>query len=183
MYKSSYLTLFFKYIFPVIALIGMSFSIFITWVQSSFQLTGFTIGMMIVSVWMLIILFRGPFFLKRITATEDGISFRNPGKEIFIDYKFIDSVYKFDINYSWGIIIKYKDNDTGKHRKILYMPSSRDHRPFKDDLMTEYIKKRSSAENENYQADTVSAMIKRIAISMAMGLPVLALALYFMINQ
>lgn len=183
MYKSSKLTFFFKYIFPVIFFISMSFGIFMIWRESSYEFTGFVIGMIIVSIWSLIILSQMQFYLKRITATEDGVSFRNSGKDIFIDYKSIDCVYKFDFSISWGITIKFKDKNTGKYRKIAYMPSSRDHRPFKDDLMTEYIKKRSSAENENYQADTVSAMIKRIAISMAMGLPVLALALYFMITQ
>jgi len=180
MYKSSPFTFVFKYVFPVIILASVFFSIYKSWNYGAPESLGLTKAIITLSIWILFFLVQMPFRLKNIETTEKGIFIKDYGTTKTVAYKDIAWVSKFDITSPWFVTIKYKDESTGAYKKISFIPNQRAQRLFANDEMSEFIKNKIISENVNYTEDNQPSKLKNILLLMILGLPFVLLAFYFM---
>jgi hypothetical protein len=180
MYKSSSFTFVFKYFFPIFMLGGWAFGIYMFSMDTENFDSNFAKGMSVMYVWMAFFLVQMPFRLKNIEVTETGISFMDFGKKILIDFKDIHWVVQGDLAGPWFFTIKYYDIESGQDKKICYMPAQKNQKAFTVDEMTAFIWKKIVQLNPNYDKKNQPSLLKNTILITILGLPFLALFLYFM---
>lgn len=175
-YTSSSQTFLYKYIYPVIMIVGGIVS-FVVLKKSSNGLTDFAYGFGIAFLWNAIFIFQMPFRLKKIEADEKGIIVKSGEEEEKIAFGNVMAVAKFDLTNPWMITIKYFDESKNENRKLSYMRNAQYYRFLKDDEMTAFIKK--EAKKQNLKFVEISAM-KNFLILFLMGLPFFIGVIYFL---
>jgi len=171
MYKSSKQTLIFKYIFPILFILGLIFPfLFSNFIEESPD--GFSLAFAIVSIWISIFLVQMPFRLKNIETSDDGVKIIGKQNKL-IPFSDIESVSKFDVASPWFMTIKYMDKQTQKNKKICFMPSHSDSRIMADDAMTSFIKSKIKKENQ-------PSAVKNFLFLMLLSSPFTLAALYFL---
>lgn len=179
MYASSKQTVFFKYYFPFLFILGFGTS----FLASGFVDTapdGFKIAFAIVSVWLSIFFIQVPFRLKKITTLEKGILVKGRERKL-IPYSDVESVAKFDLAGPWFMTIKYFDQKSGDTKKICFMPSQSQKRTMADDAITDFIKARMKEENPQYNKENHPSAMKNFMILMLLSMPFTISAFYFFI--
>ena len=179
MYKSSSLTVIFKYFFPVFMLAGVIFGIYLSWTEGTPESQGFAKGFAIIAVWISIFLVQMPFRLKNIETTEKGILIKEFKQDLLVEYRDLQWISMFDLTSPWGITIKYHDKNSGIDKKVSFMPSQSNKSSFGKDPMTKYIHDKIKTHNPNYSEETQPSPIKNILIITLLSLPFLFLYLYF----
>ncbi len=180
MHKSSPFTSFFKVIFPVFMIMGFIFGIYLSWTQGPPESQGFTKAMIIGGAWVSIFLVQLPFRLKSIEASEKGIIIKEFGKEVSVNYQDIHWIAKFDFTCPWFITIKYHNTETGKAKKISFMPNHPGKGFLVNDAMTLYIKEKIASNNPNYTETSQPSDIKNFMMLMVLAIPVVILCFYYM---
>ncbi|WP_321307760.1 hypothetical protein [Marinifilum fragile] len=177
MYASSKQTVFFKYYFPFLFILGFGTS----FLASGFVDTapdGFKIAFAIMSVWLSIFFIQVPFRLKKITTLEKGILVKGRERKL-IPYADIESVSKFDLAGPWFMTIKYFDQKSGDTKKICFMPSHTQKRTMADDAITAFIKERMKEENPQYNEEDQPSTMRNFMVLMLLSLPFSLTAIYF----
>lgn len=136
----------------------------------------FTNAVGIALIWVSIFIVQMPFRLKRIEVNEKGLKIKTGNRNGIIPFKNISAVSKFDFVNPWMITIKYLDPNTGKVRKISFMPDAKYQRFMKEDAMTEYLTQQSRLENPDFAE---SSTVKNIAILFLAGLPFFMGMIYY----
>jgi len=179
MYKSSPKTFLFKYIFPVLLLLFGIPSIVVSWKNSTPESIGFAKSMIVALTWVSIFIVQMPFRLKNITAGENGITFREKGKDIQVHYRDIAWITKFDITSPWFITIKYHIQATGENKRISFIPEKNNQKFFALDEMSEFIKGKIDSVRMGHSNDPQPSAAKNFLLLMLLAFPFFALMLYF----
>ena len=179
MYKSSQLTIIFKYFFPVIMITFAILGILKLWTSEIPESHDFAKGFIFMAIWVSIFLVQMPFRLKSVETTEQGLLIKDFGKKMLIDYRDVHWISKYDITCPWAITIKYRDKDSEKDKKVSYMPGQSTQQLFKNDTMTQYIMDQIKAHNPDYSKDDQPSAFKNMIITTLLGLPFLLAFLYF----
>ena len=119
MHKSSPFTFFHRYILPLLV---VAFNIFILNFASTEENQNMFIALSIALFWGMLSLLASTFRLRRITADEDGIRFKENGEEVFIPYENMYWLTKLDLYCPNGITLKYKETNSGLEKKVAFIP-------------------------------------------------------------
>lgn len=181
MYKSSPITIFFILFVPAFFIIATIINMYSIWSQGVDQHIGFGKAMSINTIWVGFFIIQFPFRLKNIVAADMGLLIKGLGKNAsLIDYKDIDYIARFDILNPFFMTIKYRDQISGEHKKIFFMPSKGDQRIFADDKLTERIKELMKKNNPNWSEDHFPSSIRNFIVLIAICIPVGLLSFYFL---
>lgn len=180
MYKSSNQTFIFKYLFPVIFLVGGSIAIFYMWNSEGELGRGFIYAFCVAYAWNMIFLVQLPFRLKSIVASEDGVKIIEGDSHKLIKYKNIDCLAKFDLHAPLFVTLKYNEEKTNLSKKIAFMPSKNDQIPFNEDKLTTYIKQNMKLHVPHYDESIHPSSFSNLIKLFLFSLPAIALMLYFL---
>ncbi|MBN1180730.1 MAG: hypothetical protein JXB49_00485 [Bacteroidales bacterium] len=180
MYKSSSQTFIYKYLFPVIFIIGPVFQMVMTWNTDDPELIAHNKGFMVMYLWVLLFLVQFPFRLKNIETSEKGIVIREFKKQKFISYHDLIWITKYDITCPFFVTIKYRESDTGLEKKIAFIPAKNQQRFFRNDAMSEFIQSQIKKENNEFSDEKRPSQFRNLIILALLGLPFFLLSLYFM---
>lgn len=180
MFKSSSSTDFFKYFFPVIMLAGAVFGIYTSWTQGTPESQGFAKAMTVAVLWISIFLVQMPLRLKYIEADEEGIRIKDRGGITRVNYKEIDWITRYDLSNPYFVTIKYLDKNSGEHKKVSFKPVQSSQKPFSNDAMSEFIKKKIISDNPNYSPEDQPSQVKNFILMILMGTPAAVLMYLFM---
>lgn len=134
-----------KYIVPVFMLFLFFTSIYLMFFTNDKSLLLFGIGSFFVVVFQSFFSLQMAKTLKRIKVSAEKIEVIGSGE--IVEYKDIMYVTKFDVSNIAFLTIIYKENITGKIKKIGYIPGLDDLKMFSDNLLTKYIKEQVKKAN------------------------------------
>lgn len=173
MYKSSPLTPFLRYVFPVmITAIFTTVAIVMLSNNSTDEPVLFSRIFLGGVAWAILLVSQLPFRLRDITAKEDGLEI---SKKILVPYKDIEWTTRFHYTSPWFTSLKYYNKESDKHKIISFVPCKKDTIPFSDDAMTRYINEKIITENPNYSKENSPSKIKNILLLVALFIPSMAL--------
>lgn len=177
MYKSSSKTIYYKYFFVPIFIVGASFQIYNPWIANSgiYEINWSFLEValfMWFSFWLFILMVK----LRNIVAFEEGINIKTFNNQKHIQYKDIYWIYQFPLAYPALAIIKYHDENTNHRRKILFIPRavSESFDIYKEREMVSYIKENAKAKSLNYKKTGLFTRWKTVVI-IGMGVVIILL--------
>ena len=179
-YKSSAQTFIFRYLFPPIMLATGAVVVAVPLVVGGTVPPGFTYASAIAYAWVAIFLVQLPIYLRRIELNEVGMRVLSRKGSATIPYHLINQVSRFDFASPHMVTVRYVDPDSLQERKLSYMPSQRDQRFLRSDILTAYLIERAESSNPNFKP---SSSIKNLGRLLLIGLPFFAAAIYFVMTS
>ena len=181
MYKSSsFRTFIFKYVHPLILLVGGAIAIFFMRNESMEVNSSFVNVFTVAYAWTSIFLLQAILRLKWIEANENGVLIKSGKTTNLVKYENIEYLAKFDIGSPWFMTMKYTEEGTNLSKKIAYIPSQKNQIFFKDDRLTDFIKAQMKTKIPHYDDSIHPGALRNLAILALLATPVLLLMLYFM---
>ena len=156
----------------------MIYGIYVFWTEGTPETQKFAKGFAVMAIWVSILLSQMPFRLKNIETNEKGIFIKDFRKKIFVEYRDLQWISKYDLTSPWAVTIKYRDRNMGIDKKVSFWPSQSDQRLLGSDAMTKYIHDMIVTHNPGYSKKDQPSQIKNILITTLLGLPFFLIFLY-----
>ena len=137
----------------------------------------FAAAFTIISIWVLGV--QMPYRLRIVETEEEGLLTKRAGTEQFIPYSEMYWLTRFDVMCPWFITLRYKDNKSGRRRKIAYIPKDPFANMFRQDEMTTYIKERIREKSKYWDPKKEPVILRRFILLFLFGSPMLLVLFYF----
>ncbi|HET6558672.1 MAG TPA: hypothetical protein VFG54_15235 [Prolixibacteraceae bacterium] len=186
MYRSSSLTLVYKYLFTPLWGLGSIFAVIYTWNNNDSVAYDWSTGAALIVGWALIWMIIYMVRLRKVEATPDHLVIHTFYEQKRIAYKDIDWIYQIAFVKPVMISLKYYDRESGRSKKILIIPSF----DFKlirmntlEELdMTVYIRKQIMASKSGYSKEQEPSRWIPAALIFITLIPVILLMNYFFMH-
>ncbi|WP_291859645.1 hypothetical protein [Marinilabilia sp.] len=176
MYRSSSLTLFYKYLFTPIWGGMFLFGIVFSWnMNDSFSHDWSRIAALMVGwalIWLIIMMIR----LKRVEVTQDNLVIKSLGGQKTVDYKDVEWICQIAFINPIMISLKYSDKESGESKKILIIPGMSS-QLFKFNFfgeldITKFIRERLVAFKPNYSKELEPSRWLPAGLIFLSGIPI-----------
>jgi len=177
MYKSSNLTLFYKYLFGPVWFGIFATGIITTWNTEDQFSHDWSRAAALMAGWGLFWLIFLMIRLRNVVATESHLIINSFNGQKAINYKDIDYISQIAMIRPDLISIKYHDVRTAESKKILVMPSTSSHgfslKFLEEHEMTKYIRQQIMKQNSSYSTELEPSRWITTGLIFLTGIPVM----------
>lgn len=142
----------------------------------------FVIGLIPTLIWILLILFQMYSRLTWVQVNEDWVLTNSWLTKSTVSYNDIIWIGSFDLLMPFGTTIKFKDKNSGKEKKVCYIPKPTSNSKIRKDELADLIRQSIKKVNPSYTKANEPNVVKNIMIQTMLTLPMTLWFLYFVFD-